>query len=116
MITAGDWVLIQWGELASWLILAALAAGLVGLIVGYRARARSEQASQAPSDCRTYGAHDTRAEAEAAARDRALDQLAIRYPVAFTHLEDEELAAAGIFRVPSHLLPQAADTTDGGHQ
>lgn len=112
MTTAGDWVLIQWGELVSWLILAALAAGLVGLIVGYRARVRSEQV---PSDCRTYGAVDARAEAEAAAQQRALEQLADRYPEAFTHLLDEALADAGVPSVPSPaLLPYATDTTDGG--
>lgn len=113
MITAGDWLLMTWGDFVSYLVLTAAFAGLVGLLVGYRVRVRAEQA---PSDCPTYGAHESREEAEAAARHRALEQLAMRYPVAFTHLLDEALADAGVPSVPSPaLLPPAADTTDGGH-
>jgi hypothetical protein len=110
LITAGDWLLMTWGDFVSYLVLTAAFAGLVGLLVGYRVRGRAEQA---PSDCRTYGAHESRAEAEVAARHRALEQLAMRYPVAFTHLLDEALAEAGVPTVPSPArLPYANDTAE----
>lgn len=111
MITAGDWLLMTWGDFVSYLVLTAAFAGLVGLLVGYRVRVRAEQA---PSDCRTYGAHESREEAEVAARRRALEQLAMRYPVAFTHLLDEETAALFLPSVPAPLSP--ADLTEGEHQ
>lgn len=99
MTAMGSWVLMTWAELASYLILSVLAAGLVGLLVGYWVRVRAEQAPQP----------------EVVARQRALEQLAARYPVAFTHLLDEALADAGVPSVPSPaLLPYATDTTDGG--
>lgn len=56
MITAGDWLLMTWGEFASYLVLAVLAAGLVGLLVGYRVGVRSRPEPHVPSDCRPYGA------------------------------------------------------------
>jgi hypothetical protein len=60
-------------------------------------------------------ARGTTAQAEAAARQVALEELAARYPVAFTHLLDEALADADVSSVPSTaLLPHATDTTDGG--
>lgn len=56
MYAAGDWLLIQWGELVWCVILAALAAGLVGLLVGYRVGFRSRPEPHVPSDCRLNGA------------------------------------------------------------
>lgn len=44
------------GEFASYLILAVLAAGLVGLLVGYRVGVRSRPEPHVPSDCRSNGA------------------------------------------------------------
>lgn len=97
MITAGDWLLMTWGDFMSYLILAVLAAGLVGLLVGNRVRVRAEQV---PS--------------ESVVRQRALEQLAARYPVAFTHLLDEETAAVALTQVPAPGLLPPADLTEGG--